>query len=104
MGPVRFTLIHVKVEMMVLARKARMVKRNRQTAKEVEQDFPHFVDISVPPSGLGSKLAAMYDFHARHRISPKRGHGRRDESGGAIRWCFSDPALADAFAREFAHD
>jgi hypothetical protein len=47
-------------------------------------------------------LAAMYDFHARHRISPKRGHGRRDDKGGAIRWCFSDPALADAFAQEFA--
>ena len=75
--------------------------RTRRTAKEVEQDFPHFVDIAVPPSGLGSKLAAMYDFHARHRISPKRGHGRRDDRGGTIRWCFADPALADAFAQEF---
>lgn len=90
--------------MIVLVRKARMVKRTRQIAKEVEQDFPHFVDIAVPPSGLGSKLAAMYDFHARHRIPPKRGHGRRDESGGAIRWCFSDPALANAFAQEFARE
>jgi hypothetical protein len=61
---------------------------SRKTAKEVEEDFPHFVDIAVPPGGLGSKLAAMYDFHARHRISPKRGHGRRDDKGGAIRWCF----------------
>ena len=77
-------------------------QKNRKTAKEVEEDFPHFVDIAVPPDGLGSKLAAMYDFHARHRISPKRGHGRRDDKGGAIRWCFSDPALADAFAQEFA--
>jgi hypothetical protein len=46
-----------------------MVKRTRKIAKEVEEDFPHFVDIAVPPGGLGSKLAAMYDFHARHRIS-----------------------------------
>ena len=82
----------------------RMVKRTRQIAREVEQDFPHFVDINVPPGGLGSKLAAMYDFHARHRISPKRGHGRRDDKGGAIRWCFADPRLADAFAQEFARD
>lgn len=78
--------------------------RTRRTAKEVEQDFPHFVDIAVPPSGLGSKLAAMYDFHARHRISPKRGHGRREDRGGTIRWCFADPALADAFAQEFVRD
>jgi hypothetical protein len=81
-----------------------MVKRTRNVAKEVEQDFPHFVDIAVPLGGLGSKLAAMYDFHARHRISPKRGHGRRDDKGGAIRWCFADPQLADAFAQEFARE
>jgi hypothetical protein len=86
------------------ALKITMVKRTRRIAKEVEQDFPHFVDIAVPPSGLGSKLAAMYDFHARHRISPKRGHGRRDDKGGAIRWCFADPLLADAFAQEFAQN
>jgi hypothetical protein len=65
-----------------------------------EEDFAHCVDIAVPPRGLGWRLAAMYDFHARHRISPKRGHGQR----GAIRWCFADRALADAFAQEFARD
>jgi hypothetical protein len=77
-----------------------MVKRTRKIAKEIEQDFAHFVDIVVPPGG--PKLAAMYDFHARHRISPKRGRGRRDHTGGAIRWCFADRWLADAFAQEFA--
>jgi len=38
--------------------------RGRQSAKAVEQDFPHFVDIVVPPGGLGTKLDAMYEFHA----------------------------------------
>ena len=33
---------------------------------------------------------------------PEAWSGRRDDKGGAIRWCFSDPALADAFAQEFA--
>jgi hypothetical protein len=78
--------------------------RARQTAKEIEQDFPHFVDVAVPPGGLGPKLAAMYDFHALHRISPRRGHGRRDDKGGAIRWCFAERALADAFAQKFTAD
>ena len=76
--------------------------KGRQSAKSVEQDFPHFVDIAVPPNGLGTKLDAMYDFHARHGIQPKRGHGRHDANGSVIRWCFTDKALAAAFAGEFA--
>ena len=75
--------------------------KGRQSAKSVEQDFPHFVEIAVPPDGLGTRLNAMYDFHARHGIEAKRGHGRRDDGGSLIRWCFADPALADAFAKEF---
>jgi hypothetical protein len=43
----------------------------------------------------------MYDFHARHGIEAKRGHGRRD-GASFIRWCFADPGLAAAFASEFA--
>ena len=75
--------------------------KGRQSAKAVEQDFPHFVDIVVPPGGLGTKLNAMYDFHARLGIAPKRGHGRHDDHGSIIRWCFADPALAAEFAKEF---
>lgn len=76
--------------------------KGRQSARSVEQDFPHFVDIAVPPGGLGKKLNAMYDFHAHHGIAPKRGQGRNDANGNVVRWCFADPALAAAFTREFA--
>jgi hypothetical protein len=75
--------------------------KGRQIAKDVERAFPHFVDIKVPPEGLGTKLDAMYDFHMRHGIQPKRGHGRHDASGSVIRWCFADPAFAVEFARAF---
>ena len=76
--------------------------KGRQSAKAVEQDFPHVVDIAVPPRGLGPRLNAMYDFHARHGIQPKRGQWRSaDDGGGVIRWCFTDQALARAFASEF---
>ena len=81
-----------------------MVERARKIAKEVERDFPNFVDIAVPQGGLGAKLAAMYDFHARRRISPNSGHGRRDDKGGVIRWWFANRQLADAFAQEFARE
>ena len=75
--------------------------KGRQSAKSVEQDFPHFVDIAVPPGGLGNTIDAMYDFHARHGIQSKRGHDRHDANGSVIRWCFSELAVAEAFASEF---
>jgi len=30
--------------------------KGRQNTKAVERDFPHFVDIVVPPGGLGKRL------------------------------------------------
>ena len=75
--------------------------KGRPSAKAVEKDFPHFVDIVVPLGGLGSKLDAMYDFHTPYAIKPRRGHGRRDTNGSVIRWCFADPTIAKSFAAVF---
>jgi hypothetical protein len=72
--------------------------KGRQSWKAVEQDFPHFVDVAGRPR---QRLDPMYDFHVRHGIAAKRGHGRHDANGSVIRWCFADPALAAAFARDF---
>ena len=76
--------------------------RGRQNAKAVEQDFPHFVDVVVPPGGLGTSLDAMYEFHTRRGIRARRGQGRHDADGNVVRWCFADPAVAEEFAKEFA--
>jgi hypothetical protein len=43
---------------------------------QTERLFPHHVDIIVPPGGLGTRLDAMYEFHAQHGIKPQRGHGK----------------------------
>lgn len=75
--------------------------KDRQNAKAIEKDFPYFVDMAVPPGGLEGRLDAMYEFHARYAIKPRRGHGRRDPNGSVVRWCFADPAIAAAFAKEF---
>ena len=86
--------------------------KGRQSAKAVVQDFPHFVDMVVPPGGLGSKRAspsrrsssnldAMYEFHTRYCIKPQRGHGRHDANGSVIRWCFADEEIAKSFATVF---
>ena len=69
--------------------------KGRPSAKAVEEDFPHFVDIAVPLGGLGTKLNAMYEFHTQYGIEPQRGHGRHDANGSVIRWCFADPATAN---------
>jgi hypothetical protein len=66
-----------------------------------EQEFPHHVDITVPPGGLGTQLDAMYEFHSQHGIKPQRGHGKHDADGAIIRWCFADPSLATEFASKF---
>ena len=76
--------------------------KSSQSAKAVEKDFPHFVDIVAPLGGLGSKLDAMYEFHTQYGIKPQRGHGRHDANGSVIRWCFADAAIAKSFATVFA--
>ena len=73
----------------------------RASAKAVEKDYPHFVDIAVPLGGLGTRLNEMYAFHTRLGIASKRGHGRHDANGAVIRWCFADEVSAAAFAKEF---
>ena len=47
--------------------------KGQQKAKHSEREFPHHVDIIVPPGGLGTRLDAMYEFHAQHGIKPQRG-------------------------------
>jgi len=70
-------------------------------ATRTERDFPHHVDVIVPPGGLGTKLDAMYAFHTQNGIKPQRGHGMHTADGAVIRWCFADANLAAAFASEF---
>jgi hypothetical protein len=71
-------------------------------ASRTEQEFPHHVDIIVPPGGLGTRLDAMYDFHAQHGIKPQRGHGTHTADSAVIRWCFASARLAGEFANKFA--
>ena len=47
-------------------------------------------------------MDAMYEFHTRHGRAGFNSTGWRDENSGYyVRWCFVDPAIADAFAKEF---
>jgi hypothetical protein len=70
-------------------------------ASRIEQEYPHHVDMIVPPGGLGRRLDAMYEFHAQHGVKPQRGQGMHGGNGDVIRWCFADATLAAAFASKF---
>ena len=37
--------------------------KGRTSAKAIEKDFPHIVEMQVPLGGFGSKLDAMYQWH-----------------------------------------
>jgi hypothetical protein len=70
-------------------------------ASRTEKEYPHHVDIIVPPGGLGRRLDEMYSFHAQNGITPQRGHGTHNADAAVIRWCFADHAVAQSFADLF---
>ena len=49
--------------------------KGSRSAKAVEREYPHFVDLVVPPGGLGKKLDAMYEFHGQNGFGPSAATG-----------------------------
>ena len=76
--------------------------KGRPSAKIVARDFPHVVEIAVPPGGLGKQLNAMYAFHQQRRIQVAHLPRRRDDEHDYLRWCFARRSIAEAFAAEFS--
>lgn len=72
--------------------------KGRMSAKAIEREFPHVVEPAVPPGGLGAQLDAMDYFH---RIQACLGLDRRDKGRDYLRWYFTRPTVAEAFADEF---
>jgi hypothetical protein len=79
--------------------------KGRTSQKAIEREFPHVVEIAVPPRGLGAQLDAMHHFHRARGIQACIGLGRRDGNRDGnrdyLRWYFTRPAAANAFATEF---
>jgi hypothetical protein len=75
--------------------------KGRTSQKAIEREFPHVVEIQVPPGGLGAQLDAMHYFHRARGIQPCLGLGRRDEGRDYLRWYFTRPTVAEAFVAEF---
>jgi len=75
--------------------------KGRTSQKAIEREFPHVVEIAVPPRGLGAQLDAMHHFHRARGIQACIGLGRREDGKDHLRWYFADARTAVSFAAEF---
>jgi hypothetical protein len=75
--------------------------KGRMSPKAIDRDFHHVIEIAVPPAGLGAQLYAMHYFHEARGIKACLGRGRREDSRDYLRWYFTRPTMAEAFAAEF---
>jgi hypothetical protein len=66
-----------------------------------ERDFPHLVELALPPEGFRSVLLEIDAFHRDRRIPVRRGQNRHEVKQVYIRFCFPDTATADAFRNRF---
>ena len=79
-----------------------MTRRKREiTGLANEQDFPHLVELALPPGGFRSVFLEIDTFHRERRIPVRRGRSRHDIEQFYIRFCFPDAATADAFRNRF---
>jgi len=55
----------------------------------------------VPNGSLGKQFDAMHAFHAAKSIKACLGRGRPKETHEQLRWYFTHPTTAEAFAADF---
>jgi hypothetical protein len=66
-----------------------------------ERDFPHLVELALPPEGFRDVLLQIDAFHRDRHIPVRRGRSRYGVKPLYIRFCFPDAAIADAFRNRF---
>src|SRR5262249_56393798 len=79
-----------------------MTRRNRGIVGVMnERDFPHLVELALPPGGFRSVVLEIDAFHRERRIPVLRGQSRHEVKQFYIRFCFPDTATADEFRNRF---
>jgi hypothetical protein len=66
-----------------------------------ERDFPHLVELALPPEGFRDVFLEIDAFHRERHIPVRRGRSRHEVKQFFIRFCFPDAATADAFRKRF---
>jgi hypothetical protein len=77
-----------------------MTRRKRAGLRN-ERDFPHLVELALPPEGFRSVFLEIDAFHRHRRIPVRRGRSRYEVKQVYIRFCFPDAVTADAFRNRF---
>jgi hypothetical protein len=79
-----------------------MTRRKREiVGLRNERDFPHVVELALPPGRFRSVFLEIDAFHRDRRIPVRRGRSRHEGEQFHIRFCFPDAATADAFRNCF---
>jgi hypothetical protein len=79
-----------------------MSRRKREiTGLTNERDFPHLVELALPPGGFRIVFLEFDAFHRERRIPVRRGRSRHEAEQFYIRFCFPDAATADTFRSRF---
>jgi len=79
-----------------------MTRRKREiVGLRNERDFPHVVELALPPEGFRSVLLEIDAFHRDRRFPVRRGRNRYEGKQVYIRFCFPHTATADAFRNRF---
>ena len=67
-----------------------------------ERNFPYIIEIALPESGLAANVSReMATFHRSRDIRLRFDRARIQNGQHYGRWCFSEPAVADAFREQF---
>jgi hypothetical protein len=70
-----------------------MTRRKREITGLVnERDFPHLVELALPPGGFRGAFLEFDAFHQERRIPVRRGRSRHEAEQSYIRFCFPDAA------------
>jgi hypothetical protein len=79
-----------------------MIRRKSENVRlRNERDFPHLVELPLPPGRFRSIFLEIDAFHREQRIPVRRGRSRHEIEQFYIRFCFPDTAAADAFRNHF---
>ena len=76
-------------------------RKGEVTARMNERDYPYIVELPLPSGGFRSQSDDMLAFHRQRGIEPRRGRGWHDDEQYYVRYCFAEPAHADAFCEQF---
>jgi hypothetical protein len=76
----------------------KMTRRKREIiGLRNERDFPHLVELALPPEGFRDVFLQIDAFHRERHIPVRWGRSRHEVKPFYIRFCFPDTGIADAF-------